>query len=64
MTEYRENWNITEDYVDNNYAYADEDDYFLVTAAEAECHEARLAWEEARDRGKLIRPQCPPFWDK
>ena len=63
MSEYHEDSNITEDYVENNYAYADEDD-LLVTPAEVECHEARLDWEQARDLGSLSQPQCPPFWDK
>ena len=64
MSEYHEDSNITDDYVENNYAYADEGDILLVTPAEVECHVARLAWEKARDLGRLSQPQCPPFWDK
>ena len=64
MSEYHEDSNITDDYVDSNYAYADEGDILLLTPAEVECHVARLAWEESRDLGRLSQPQCPPFWDK
>ena len=56
MSEYHEDSNITDDYVDSNYAYADEGDILLLTPAEVECHVARLAWEESRDLGRLSQP--------
>lgn len=54
-----EDANITADYEMDNYdVYAEEGDYSLVSAAEAACHQRRLAW----DLGN--RTHCPPFWDK
>jgi len=56
--------NITDDYnSDNNYAYAVEDDFEIVSVQEFECHQNRLDWDQLKSLG-LVNRTCPPFWDR